>query len=151
MNRTPQQQAPRRRSTSDPLSVALQPPPNESQLERENRLKAEQEAKKRSDNIDKMLRESDRRSRRRKTIRVLLLGQSESGKSTTLKRKYAHPRICVVLFLLSSFPRFWYAVVRQTMFRYLLQFAVRRCLISRCGLLFRFIRHMSRLQRRWEG
>lgn len=77
----------RRRSISDPLSVALQPPANESQAEREGRLRAEQEAKKRSDNIDKMLRDTDRRNRRRKVIKVLLLGQSESGKSTTLKRE----------------------------------------------------------------
>ena len=87
MNRSAQQSAPRRRSSSDPLAVALQPPANETQLERENRLRAELEAKKRSDNIDRMLRETDRRNKKRKTIRVLLLGQSESGKSTTLKRK----------------------------------------------------------------
>ncbi|GJF00724.1 G-alpha-domain-containing protein [Phanerochaete sordida] len=76
----------RRRSISDPLAVALQPPANESQQEREGRLRAEQEAKKRSDTIDKMLRDSERRSRKQKQIKVLLLGQSESGKSTTLKQ-----------------------------------------------------------------
>lgn len=78
----------RRRSISDPLSVALQPPPNESQAEREGRLRQENDAKKRSDNIDKMLRDTDRRNRKKKTIKVLLLGQSESGKSTTLKREW---------------------------------------------------------------
>lgn len=87
MNRTAQHQLGRPRAPSDPLAFALQPPPNETQAQRDDRLKAEQEAKKRSDNIDKMLRESDRRNRRRKVIKVLLLGQSESGKSTTLKRK----------------------------------------------------------------
>lgn len=76
----------RPRSTSDPLAVALQPPPNETLTQREDRLRAEQEAKKRSDSIDKMLRDSERRNRKRKTIKVLLLGQSESGKSTTLKQ-----------------------------------------------------------------
>ncbi|KAI0347879.1 G-alpha-domain-containing protein [Trametopsis cervina] len=76
----------RPRSESDPLSVFLQPPPDETQPEREARLRAEQEAKKRSDSIDKMLRDTERRNRRRKTIKVLLLGQSESGKSTTLKQ-----------------------------------------------------------------
>ena len=77
----------RRRSISDPLAVALQPPADESQQEREGRLRAEQEAKKRSDNIDKMLRDAERRNRKQKQIKVLLLGQSESGKSTTLKRE----------------------------------------------------------------
>ncbi|KIP03833.1 hypothetical protein PHLGIDRAFT_110379 [Phlebiopsis gigantea 11061_1 CR5-6] len=86
MNRTMQTPSGRRRSISDPLSVALQPPPNESQAEREGRLRQENDAKKRSDNIDKMLRETDRRNRKKKTIKVLLLGQSESGKSTTLKQ-----------------------------------------------------------------
>lgn len=76
----------RRRSISDPLAVALQPPADESQQEREGRLRAEQEAKKRSDNIDKMLRDAERRNRKQKQIKVLLLGQSESGKSTTLKQ-----------------------------------------------------------------
>lgn len=80
----------RRRSISDPFTVLLQPPPNESQQEREGRLRAESEAKKRSDNIDKMLRESERRNRKKKTVKVLLLGQSESGKSTTLKRTSFH-------------------------------------------------------------
>lgn len=77
----------RRRSISDPLAAALLPPPNESPEERERRLDAEAEAKKRSDNIDRMLRESERQSRKKKVVKVLLLGQSESGKSTTLKRK----------------------------------------------------------------
>ncbi len=44
----------------------------------------------RSDNIDKMLRESERQKRKRKVVKVLLLGQSESGKSTTLKRESPH-------------------------------------------------------------
>ena len=77
-----------RRSSSDPLAAALQPPPNESQAERDGRERREQEAKKRSDNIDRMLRETERRNRRRKVIKILLLGQSESGKSTTLKREF---------------------------------------------------------------
>ena len=77
----------RRRSISDPLAAALLPPPGETQAEREGRIRAEEEAKKRSDNIDKMLREGERQRRKRKVVKVLLLGQSESGKSTTLKRE----------------------------------------------------------------
>ena len=47
---------PRSSTANDPLTAALQPPPNESQAERDGRVRAEQEAKKRSDNIDRMLR-----------------------------------------------------------------------------------------------
>ncbi|KAJ7679756.1 guanine nucleotide binding protein, alpha subunit [Mycena rosella] len=58
----------------DPLSLALQPPPRE------------REAKKRSDLIDEELnRERNAEKRNVKSVKLLLLGQSESGKSTTLK------------------------------------------------------------------
>lgn len=77
----------RRRSTSDPLAAALLPPPDESPEQRERRLRAEEEAKKRSDHIDRILREGEKERRRKKVIKILLLGQSESGKSTTLKRE----------------------------------------------------------------
>lgn len=79
----------RRRTISDPLTMALIPPPDESPIEREQRLRAEQDARKVSDNIDSMLRQErvDKRRVRQQEINVLLLGQSESGKSTTLKRK----------------------------------------------------------------
>ncbi|OCH87568.1 G-alpha-domain-containing protein [Obba rivulosa] len=83
----------RRRSISDPLAAlpdplaaALLPPPNETPVERERRLQAEADAKKRSENIDEMIRQNERQQRRKKVVKVLLLGQSESGKSTTLKQ-----------------------------------------------------------------
>ncbi|TCD68291.1 hypothetical protein EIP91_011150 [Steccherinum ochraceum] len=76
----------RRRSISDPLAAALQPPENESPEQRAQRLKDEEEAKKRSQKIDQMLQEGERQRRKRKVVKVLLLGQSESGKSTTLKQ-----------------------------------------------------------------
>lgn len=79
----------RHRTISDPLTAALLPPTNESPIERDLRLKAEIDAKKVSDNIDEMIRQE--RSEQKKTkaeVNVLLLGQSESGKSTTLKRKF---------------------------------------------------------------
>lgn len=77
----------RRRTTSDPLAAALLPPPNESPIDRENRLKAEQDARKVSEHIDDMIRqERAERRRTRAEVKVLLLGQSESGKSTTLKQ-----------------------------------------------------------------
>ena len=55
---------------------------------RELRLKAEIDAKKVSDSIDDMIRqERNDRKRSKPEVSVLLLGQSESGKSTTLKRE----------------------------------------------------------------
>lgn len=80
--------AARRRSLSDPLAAALLPPPNESQEQRDSRLRAENEAKKVSDGIDEMIRRDGiERKKSRAEVNVLLLGQSESGKSTTLKRE----------------------------------------------------------------
>jgi hypothetical protein len=75
----------RSRSPSDPLTAALLPPPNESATAREKRLRAEEQAKGVSDDIDEMLK-AEHNERRKKAIKVLLLGQSEGGKSTTLKR-----------------------------------------------------------------
>ena len=71
----------------DPFAALLQPPPNETEEQRAERLRQEEEARKRSENIDRMLRHDEKSRRRKKTVKVLLLGQSESGKSTTLKRE----------------------------------------------------------------
>lgn len=70
----------------DPLTNAIKPPPDETPEERQRRLRSEQAAKAVSDSIDKEL-ESQRASERngQKPVKILLLGQSESGKSTTLK------------------------------------------------------------------
>jgi tRNA U34 5-carboxymethylaminomethyl modifying GTPase MnmE/TrmE len=78
----------RRRSLSDPLAAALRPPENESADERQRRLHAEEEARRISDNIDDMIRAEKKEKRVKQEVKVLLLGQSESGKSTTLKRGY---------------------------------------------------------------
>ncbi|KAJ3507338.1 hypothetical protein NLJ89_g6356 [Agrocybe chaxingu] len=81
----------RRRSTignedDDPLSKALAPPDHETPAEREARLAAQAEAQKRSDAIDEEInRQRLENKKAPKPVRVLLLGQSESGKSTTLK------------------------------------------------------------------
>ncbi|KAJ6506745.1 guanine nucleotide-binding protein alpha-4 subunit [Mycena sanguinolenta] len=70
----------------DPLTLALQPPPDETPQAREARLQLEREAKKRSDLIDEELnRERIAEKKSVKSVKILLLGQSESGKSTTLK------------------------------------------------------------------
>ena len=76
----------RTHSLSDPISAALLPPPNESAADREKRLRAEEHAKKISDDIDEMLKAERNERRKKSPVKVLLLGQSESGKSTTLKR-----------------------------------------------------------------
>ncbi|KIY73346.1 G-alpha-domain-containing protein [Cylindrobasidium torrendii FP15055 ss-10] len=77
----------RRRSLSDPLAAFMQPPANETAAERESRMRKEAEAKQASDKIDEMIRqERSHRKKSRAEVNVLLLGQSESGKSTTLKQ-----------------------------------------------------------------
>lgn len=80
---------PRRpRTFSDPLAAALLPPPDETPTEREIRLKRENDARKVSQNIDEQIRlERNERKKSKAEVNVLLLGQSESGKSTTLKRE----------------------------------------------------------------
>ncbi|KAF7794875.1 hypothetical protein EIP86_006018 [Pleurotus ostreatoroseus] len=70
----------------DPLTRALAPPPDETDEQRVRRLKAEEAARMVSDRIDDEIREEKAALKRKKSpIKVLLLGQSESGKSTTLK------------------------------------------------------------------
>ncbi|KAJ8696683.1 hypothetical protein PTI98_006532 [Pleurotus ostreatus] len=76
----------RRDADIDPLTAAMAPPPNESEEDRQARLAAEHAAKVRSDAIDEELnRQRQAEKRAPKQVKVLLLGQSESGKSTTLK------------------------------------------------------------------
>ncbi|KAL5514592.1 hypothetical protein ACEPAG_1908 [Sanghuangporus baumii] len=71
---------------TDPLSRLLAPPPDESPEARTARQKREADAKKRSDEIDaRLAAENAARRKKGAPIKVLLLGQSESGKSTTLK------------------------------------------------------------------
>jgi len=87
----------RRRSLSDPLSAVLQPPQNETPADRVRRLDAELEAKRVSDSIDEMLKMEKRDMRTKPEVKILLLGQSESGKSTTLKRESPSPPAVVSL------------------------------------------------------
>jgi hypothetical protein len=60
----------------DPLAKALEPPPDETQAEYQERLVAEAKAKEVSDNIDEEL-EKQRAAEKRgpKAIKVLLLGK----------------------------------------------------------------------------
>lgn len=78
------------RISPDPLTAALQPPPNESPEDRAKRIQDELDAKRISELIDDQLhKERNERKKVRSEVSVLLLGQSESGKSTTLKRESA--------------------------------------------------------------
>ncbi|KAF8632876.1 hypothetical protein AX17_004724 [Amanita inopinata Kibby_2008] len=72
-------------TNDDPLTNALRPPPDETPAECEYRIKQEQDAKAVSDIIDEELEKQRIAERKSKAVKILLLGQSESGKSTTLK------------------------------------------------------------------
>ncbi|KAK0193114.1 guanine nucleotide binding protein, alpha subunit [Armillaria mellea] len=81
----------------DPLTLALAPPPDETAEQKEQResaeAEAEAEAQRRSDQIDEEIRKEQKLERRKvRPVKLMLLGQSESGKTTTLKHfqlKYA--------------------------------------------------------------
>jgi hypothetical protein len=63
-------------ASDDPLTLALQPPPNESPEERQEREKNEAAAKLRSDTIDDYLKTVG--SKKAKATKLLLLGSSAS-------------------------------------------------------------------------
>lgn len=70
----------------DPLARAIAPPPDETPEARVLRERMQASAKKRSDEIDARLQAENAAKRKRgQPVKLLLLGQSESGKSTTLK------------------------------------------------------------------
>jgi hypothetical protein len=64
---------------SDPLDEALKPPPDESLEAREARLAQEDKAKRVSQAIDESIKAERQIMKKRKVVRLLLLGQSESG------------------------------------------------------------------------
>ncbi|THH04308.1 hypothetical protein EW145_g5618 [Phellinidium pouzarii] len=75
-----------RSDKDDPLARAMLPPVDEDPSVRAARERKEAIAKKRSEEIDSRLQaEWAARRKRGAPVKVLLLGQSESGKSTTLK------------------------------------------------------------------
>lgn len=70
----------------DPLTLAIAPPATETAEERWEREQQEARARTISTQIDEALRaERMTMKRKGKPIKVLVLGQSESGKSTTIK------------------------------------------------------------------
>jgi tRNA U34 5-carboxymethylaminomethyl modifying GTPase MnmE/TrmE len=75
---------------SDPFATFLAPPPNETSEERDLRERKEAEARRVSDRIDDELKteKAALKKQQKGLVKVLLLGQSESGKSTTLKSAF---------------------------------------------------------------
>ncbi|KIY63155.1 G-alpha-domain-containing protein [Cylindrobasidium torrendii FP15055 ss-10] len=73
-------------TSEDPLDAALRPPENETATERAVRLAREAHAREVSAAIDANIRAERQAKKKKKIVRLLLLGQSESGKSTTLRQ-----------------------------------------------------------------
>lgn len=69
----------RHHDSDDPLSRALAPPPDESPEERAAREAKEQEAVRISNAIDESLKAEKLAEKRKRMVKLLLLGQSESG------------------------------------------------------------------------
>jgi len=66
--------------THDPFAALVAPPPGETPVEKAAREQREAEAKRISDKIDEDLKNERAILKKQKgTVRVLLLGQSESG------------------------------------------------------------------------
>ncbi|TFK25565.1 G-alpha-domain-containing protein [Coprinopsis marcescibilis] len=74
------------RDDFDPLTLAMAPPPDETPEQRKQRLQEEAEALQVSKQIDAELKADKLALKKRKeAVQVLVLGQSLSGKSTTIK------------------------------------------------------------------
>jgi predicted GTPase len=75
---------------TDPFTTFLVPPPNETSQQRAERERKEAEAQRASDRIDEELKmeKAALKKHQKGLVKVLLLGQSESGKSTTLKSAF---------------------------------------------------------------
>ncbi|KAF8837882.1 G-alpha-domain-containing protein [Paxillus ammoniavirescens] len=69
----------------DPLDELLKPPADETEEDRLIRLAQEAEARRISLQIDESIKAERQQQKKKSVVRLLLLGQSESGKSTTLR------------------------------------------------------------------
>jgi guanine nucleotide-binding protein alpha-1 subunit len=79
----------------DPLAFVTEPPPNETLNQRTIRERQEEEAKRISEQIDESLNQERAALKKKKPVKVLLLGQSESGECLFFP----------FLFQTSTFPR----------------------------------------------
>jgi guanine nucleotide-binding protein subunit alpha len=68
-----------RTNDDDPLAAALSPPPDESPEAKAIRIAREEEALRVSQAIDESIRIERQINKKNKIVRILLLGQSESG------------------------------------------------------------------------
>ncbi|CAG8579033.1 9359_t:CDS:2 [Ambispora leptoticha] len=68
----------------DPFNPYI--PPNETPEEKKRRIQREKEAKKHSEAIDRQLKAEKEEMEKTKSAKLLLLGSSESGKTTVLKQ-----------------------------------------------------------------
>jgi hypothetical protein len=74
--------------STDPLSRALEPPANETSEQRAEREVMEAEARRVSDRIDEQIK-SEKQANSKVQVKVLLLGQAESGALPSL----VHPLV----------------------------------------------------------
>lgn len=85
----------------DPLTLAIAPPPDETPEQAAIRLAAEAQALKVNDEIEEELKAERLARKKRNTVKVLLLGQSESG--TSWKNIACKPTlICVYIFVVGK-------------------------------------------------
>ena len=63
----------------DPLAAALRPPIDETEEEKASRIAEEEAARRVSHAIDEAIRQEKQQRKKQKLVRLLLLGQSESG------------------------------------------------------------------------
>jgi len=74
----------------DPLDEVLKPPINETEEDRVIRLAQEAEARRVSQAIDDSIRAEKQVQKKKGIVRLLLLGQSESGMSDPVLRFHFH-------------------------------------------------------------
>ena len=80
---------PKGTSDRDPLNDVLRPPIGETEEERSIRLQTEEQAKRVSDAIDEAIRQERQAAKKKDVVRILLLGQSESGATLILTLGHA--------------------------------------------------------------
>ena len=72
---------PQKHLPDDPFDAILRPPPDESGEQRQIRIEREQDARRVSLAIDESIKAERQLRKKKRIVRLLLLGQSESGKA----------------------------------------------------------------------